>query len=460
MRFIYPFFLLTAACFLTSAKSTKMATEKPNVVLVFADDMGFECLGTYGGASYSTPNLDKLAKDGIRFENCHSMPRCAPSRAQIMTGRHNFRNYRGFNAYPRSYVGSEGFEYTFANILGNAGYATCVAGKWQMDFSKVKAAGFDEYCLHDQNKTSCYWDPTVRYHDRPTVTRTGEYGPDIFCNFLLDFIEREKDGPFLAYLSMNLPHFPWLPTPDTPGPYPESDKHVDYAAPNYKDRMGDTKYFADNVAYVDKLVGRIVAKLEELGLSENTLILFTADNGSEKAIDFSRLEDGTVVLGGKSGSRDGGSHVPLVGKWPAQVTPGTVCSDLINFSDFLPTFAEAGEGTIPEGRVLDGISFLPRLKGQKGTPRTSMFVWYQESWFSRFPNSARVWARTTRYKLYNTNEFYDVVADLNEQNNIAPGTGTPEAEKARRELAKFMRDMIPTVDKYRSEPTPQPDMPD
>ena len=395
-----------------------------NIVLIMADDLGYECLGCNGGQSYPTPNLDRMAAGGMRFEHCYAQPLCTPSRVQIMTGRYNFRNYRDF-----AYLDPE--EVTFGNILKERGYATCVAGKWQLngigkwpdwgDTNRAKHFGFDEHCL---------WQYTQRgeRYANPLIMQNGEflkgledkYGPDVFCAFVLDFMTRHRQDPFFIYYPMVLTHDPFVPTPDSPN-WKTGDRN-----------KRDNKYFADMVAYMDKIVGRILDEIEALGLAENTLVLFTGDNGTNVKIT-SRWRD-SEYPGGKGSMWDPGTHVPLIASWKKAIRPGSVCTDLVDFSDMFPTLAEATHANPPANAVLDGRSFLPQLKGDEGHPRNWIFCHYEERQSGRF-------ARDKRYKLYMDGKMYDVPADLLEQYPIE-GT-TPEAREARRRLKKVLDSMPP-----------------
>lgn len=179
------------------------AGERPNIVLIMADDMGFECVGANGGESYKTPNLDNLAVTGVRFEQCYSQPICTPSRVQIMTGIYNSRNYLRFGLLdPQAY--------TFGNLLKDAGYATCVVGKWQLDggFDAPGRFGFDEYCLWQvTRRPNRYPNPGLEVNGQEIDYKNGQYGPDIVSDYACDFIERHAGGdqPFFLYYPMILP---------------------------------------------------------------------------------------------------------------------------------------------------------------------------------------------------------------------------------------------------------------
>ena len=281
-------------------------TKKPNVVLIMADDLGYECLGVYGSASYRTPNLDRLSINGARFLNCHAQPLCTPTRVQIMTGRYNFRNYTQFGALAAG-------EKTFGHVLKEHGYATGVFGKWQLDEAggqKPREAGFDQYCLWNYLgvRGNRYGDPRLVYwddalHQEVTQDFPGQYGPDISLRNLLRFMEEsvEKEVPFFAYYPMILPHNPFKPTPVSPEW--EQGRHT-----------REPRFFGEMVEYIDLMVGQIVQRLNDLGVREHTLIIFTGDNGTNTAI-VSRMKDGREIRGGKGYHSDAGTRVPLIVNW-------------------------------------------------------------------------------------------------------------------------------------------------
>lgn len=398
--------LLLAATVSLFAEQTK----QPNIILIMADDMGYECVAANGGGPYKTPALDRLAETGMRFEHCYSQPLCTPSRVKLMTGMNNSRNYTTFGELDRGQT-------TFAHLLKKAGYATCIAGKWQLgtQADSPKHFGFDESCLwqhtrpaKDKNRDTRYPNPHLEINGKPVDYSNGEYGPDVVSDFLCDFIERHKDKPFVAYYPMILPHSPFVPTPDS-------------ADPKCRDME---KNFVEMVQHVDKVVGKIVAKLDELGLRENTLVLFTGDNGTGHGITSTL--NGKPINGGKGETTDAGTHVPLIANWSGVIPAGKVNGDLVDFSDFLPTFCDAAGVAIPEGLTIDGHSILTQLYGQSGTPREWAYCWYRRGGGGK----AAVWARTQRYKLYASGEFYDVPADPAEKSPLKNLNPDQEAVKA------------------------------
>lgn len=416
---------------LSAGDAPPAGARRPNIVLIMADDLGYECLGADGCLDYKTPVLDGLAGGGVRFTNCHSQPLCTPSRVQIMTGRYNSRNYVRFGAMDFR-------ERTFAHVLRDAGYATCIVGKWQLDYAGPKekrietvklpdAAGFDEHCLWQLRKRdSRYWDPLIEQNGQWLENTKGKYGPDIFTDYAIDFVTRKKEQPFLLYWPMCLTHDPFVHSPDA---------KADAAA------KGGKGAFKSMVEYMDKLVGKLVAHLDKLGLRENTLILFTGDNGTGRGV-VTRTKGG-VVRGAKGDTIDTGTHVPLIASWKGRDAAGRVCEDLVDFSDFLPTVVAAAGATGPKGVELDGRSFLPQVlgkPGKPGEPREWIYCYYTDK-AGKFQSRH---VRDRRYKLYGNGRLHDVQAHPLERKPIEPADDTPESAAARQRLQKAMDELAAT----------------
>jgi arylsulfatase A len=394
--------LLSLICLLIGSLSCGAEDGRPNVVLVMADDLGFEAFGCYGGTTYKTPHVDKLARQGVRFDRCYSTPLCSPSRVQLMTGRYPFRtgwiNLIGRGSAALDFLDHEK-ERTFGHVLQQAGYRTAVAGKWQLaDLSKrldhIKNSGFDEYCcwtwIYNGKPTSRYWNPTVLQNGelREDVFDT-RYGPDVFNEFVIDFIKRHRDEPFFVYYPMALPHNPPHRTPANA----ETARHRDGR------RFGKPAEFPGLVEYMDKLVGRVVTALDDLKLRDNSLILFTTDNGTHK--NYVAEVGGTKVRGGKGQVNEAGSHVPLVASWKGVTPEDSRCDDLIDFSDFLPTLVELADAKLPSEQTIDGRSFAPQLKGEHGLPRDWVYVEFERKWF----------VRDKHWKLHHDGRFFDMQRD-------------------------------------------------
>lgn len=312
---------------------------RPNVVVIFADDISAEMLREYGGR-LSLPNLERLSAEGTTFHQCHSQPNCAPSRMQLLTGRYNHRNWDRWG-YLRP------TERTFANLFRDAGYATAVSGKWQLDgdADTIRGFGFDEHALWQVSKTPSGWDNSL---DQPMLVN-GEwvkqsYAPRTSADFAHDFIERSAadERPFLLYYPTMLAHAPYHVPPGFSGP------------------ATDRRKYSYMIQFLDRLVGEIVTTLERAGALDDTILVFTADNGTPGG--FTMTTDDGVITGGKSTTKVTGSHVPLIVHAPGSPAGGAINHDLVDFSDFLPTLCDlAGIGF--DGAGLDGLSFAGRALG-------------------------------------------------------------------------------------------------
>jgi arylsulfatase A len=408
---------------------TKTPGKKPNIILIMADDMGYECLSCNGSISYNTPNLDKLAQNGIRFTQAHSQPLCTPTRVKIMTGKYNYRNYEAFG-----YLNPE--DNTFGNMLKEAGYTTCLVGKWQLngisgqkipgweDKSRPNQFGFEEYCLwqltHGKGDGERYANPLIEQNGEEMPRKKDAYGPDIFCNYILDYIKRKKDNPFFIYYPMVLTHDPFVPTPDSPE-WKNEELH-------YKN---NPKFFADMVHYTDKIIGKIWKQLQETGIEENTLLIFTGDNGTHRTI--TSQTDLGPYQGAKGNTIDAGTRVPLVIYWPEMKQKGQVFEGFIDFTDFYATFADI----IGVSDFRDGKSLLPLFKKDNYESRDILFMHYEPRWGfgNQFTNR---FARTKEYKLYLDGRFYNLSNDILEEKNILLSECSPVELKIREKLQAFL----------------------
>jgi arylsulfatase A len=393
---------LVAMGLCTSARFAKAQAEsRPNIVLIMADDMGYECVAANGGESYVTPHLDQLATEGMRFEHAHAQPICTPSRVQIMTGIYNNRNYVRFGVLDPQ-------EKTFGNLFKAAGYKTCIVGKWQLDGGLQAPArfGFDEYCLWQLNRRpGRYSNPGLEINGKQVDYTNGEYGPDIVSDYLCDFIHRNKDEPFFAWYPMILPHYPFVPTPDS----------ADYDPTVFGEKgIGKAKYFKGMVEYVDKIIGKISQTLDENGLRQNTLVIFTGDNGTHPKV--TSILNGRSYPGGKGSTTDNGTHVPFIARWPGRIQPGTTTQALVDFSDILPTIADvAGLSQQHAGWRIDGSSIWPVLNGSATDSKPYIYCWYHRDGVRK---DAAQLVRTDRFKLYSDGRFFNVGRDLLEKSPL------------------------------------------
>lgn len=391
------FIRAAAMAMVASWFSLSAAEKRPNVILIMADDFGYECVSANGGQSYSTPVLDKLAKDGVRFEHCYAQPLCTPTRVQLMTGIYNIRNYVQFG-----YLDPK--QTTFAHLFQKAGYSTCIVGKWQLGagFELPKHFGFDEYSLWQLNRRpERYKNPGLEVNGKEFDYSKGEYGPDLVNDYAIDFVTRKKDAPFFLYYPMMLTHSPHVATPDS------SDWDETAGGKRKKKDEGAkddiARHFGDMTAYMDKLIGKLIAKLDELGIRDNTLIVFTGDNGTGNGV--TSQWNGKPFAGRKADPVDAGMHVPLIVNWPALVRSGRVSGDLVDSTDFLPTICAAASIAVPDNLAIDGRSFLPQILGETATPRQWVYCWHSKD---GDPTPDAEFARNQSYKLYRDGRFFDV----------------------------------------------------
>ena len=421
-----------------------MNNKRPNIILIMSDDLGYEVINANGGTSYETPRLNNLAETGIRFENAHAQPLCTPTRIQLMTGKYNFRNYIGFGLMDPN-------EKTFGHIMSDNGYKTLISGKWQLysynppdempeernKGQKIEDAGFDEFCVwHDhqtEEKGSRYKNPIV-YQNGEYLSKEiteGNYGEDIFSDYILDFMERNIDDPFFVYFPMTLTHRPLEPTPD-------SQEFAVFDPPSNKTLGGrtweqlegwddDSKYYKDMVEYHDKTIGKIVDKLDSLGIRENTLILYLGDNGSP--IEVSSFMGDLEIPGGKGKTIDTGTHVPLICNWKSKIPASLVSTNLVDTTDFLPTIFEATGIKFPENYIIDGKSFYPQLLGEDGDPRDWIFFHFDAGGRNKRP--IQRFLRNHSWKLYEDGRMFDMKSDLNEKNAYLPENDSDESKENR-----------------------------
>ena len=457
-----------------------------NVILIMADDLGYHSLSVYGCDEFQTPNLDRLARSGMVFAHCHARAMCSPTRTVLLGGR----------TLDRASMGQVP-EHSMAELLTARGLHCGFTGKWMqrnMPWNHGFAEGLVQvnwYKYYGPHFVAFNSGGYLREHNLPTplpekmkdhslavegadalaFKLRDEYGPAVLNRFAIDFIERHKERPFFLYYPMKLPHSPALPTPDSKLTSEVKllvDEVRDLAVEDHGYSLpGGKQWRGDIVAYIDKMIGRLLAKLEEEGLRNNTLIIFTSDNGPGTD---GAVRDGIERLPGmKGGVLDGATRVPCLVSWPAEIKPGSVYDGLIDFSDFLPTFVELLGGELPAGSHINGISFAKALRGeQTAGPRRYIYIhdgWHPNpaakelyeghSWSgdpkapAGQPLTPRVdppyshikafrYVRGLRYKLYSDGRFYDLIDDLHERRPIASGQASAEAERARVELQQAL----------------------
>ncbi len=346
---------------INARESANKATDthnKPNILFILADDLGKEWISAYGAENISTPNIDELAKQGIRFDNVWSHPQCTPSRVSLITGQYPYRN--GWVNHWDAPRWGQGYldwqqNQSVARVMKDAGYATAAAGKWQVNDFRIEPEamtkhGFDDYAMWTGYETGVpasaerYWDPYI-HTKKGSKTYKGEFGEDIFSEFLLNFIEDNKEQPWFAYFAMNLPHAPYTTTPHKNKLDSKLDKHKAM------------------VEYADIILARMINRLEEMGERENTIIIWTTDNGTNKSLVGTL--NGRKVRGGKQKTTENGINSPFIVSAPGLIPKGVVSDTLIDFTDILPTFADLADTTVPKNYKLDGQSFAPYILNEQ-----------------------------------------------------------------------------------------------
>lgn len=394
---------------------------EPNIIIILADDLGVESIQSYG-SDIATPNLSRLADSGLQIENAHAMPICTPSRVRLLTGKDSSRNFEDFGHLAES-------EQTFAHLARDAGYQTLVAGKWQLGSAweptipltgaSPVAAGFQDYIVHnlvEQEVGSRYWGPTLYRNGRRERVEDRLYGSDLVNEHVLGFIEENRNRPFLIFYSMFEPHDPWVLTPDM--------AETDDVQERYRGM----------VRYMDKLIGKVIDRLDTLGLREDTLIILTSDNGAHPRIVVRR--NGVPRQGGKGTTTRAGTHVPFIVSWPG-VVPARRSSDaLVDIADIAPTVADL-VGRRLDG-PFDGLSLLSLMREPTRTVHEAIVHSYRPT--GRTP--AICYAFDARYKLYEDGRFFIASPNGDEIDPVAPADLSPSEQAGRDRLMAALAPFI------------------
>lgn len=353
------YFFLLLACSEAGKPSRDGWAQPPNILFILVDDLGPEWISSYGADSISTPHIDALAASGTSFDHFYSMPQCTPSRVSFLTGQYPFRHgWVNHWDVPRWGAGCH-FDpdrnASIARILQKRGYLTAAAGKWQINDFRVQPDameqhGFSDYCMWTGGEggnpisDERYWDPYV-HTKTGSRTYTGAFGPDLFTDFLIDFMNRHQEQPMFLYYPMVLTHTPLVTTPKLPKAETALEKHKAM------------------VKYMDHCVGRLVNALDSLGIRENTYVFFTTDNGSTRGI--TGYLDGREIPGGKASLKESGVRQSFIVSRPGAVPEGRRMITISDITDLFPTFAGIGGASLSEKDTLDGVSLLPVLHSEE-----------------------------------------------------------------------------------------------
>ncbi len=455
------FVVTIASAFFSTAKIDAAQQRRPNIVLLVADDLGYKELGCYGQKYIKTPNIDKIAKDGMRFTDFYAgAPVCAPSRCVLMTGQHLGHSYIRNNGNPKGRKkdtkDTSGLPFfpgqnpipdetvTMAEVLKAQGYKTAAIGKWGLGFEgspgDPNRQGFDlfygYYCqVHAHNHYPKYlWrnqeKVILKGNDR---TLDGEqHSQDLFTKEALSFIRESKDEPFFLFMPFIIPHLSMQTTEKWRNQYKDVIPEAEHKHRGYLKHPLPRAGYAGMVSQMDDCVGQIQKLLAELKLTDDTLVIFTSDNGPTYGrlggSDSDFFESAGIFRGLKGSVYEGGIRVPLVASWPGHIAPGSESNLPSAFYDLLPTLANVAEGKTPA--KIDGISFLPTLLGQKDQQKHECLYWefpgYGGQLAVRYGDWKGVWQGLSK-KPDNKMELYNLRTDPGEKENVA--AANPEIVK-------------------------------
>jgi arylsulfatase A-like enzyme len=439
------FFLLNFVCFFCNAQEkTAIIKSKPNIIYILADDLGYGDLGCYGQEKFATPNIDKLAQEGILFTQHYSgAPVCAPSRSALLTGLHTghtvIRGNKGVK--PEGEYPLPKSTFTIAEMLKTKGYSTGVFGKWGLGFPGSEGdplhQGFDTFYGYNSQALAHHYYPNHLWDNEKKViftenegTNNVQYAPDLIHQKALSFIDMHQKESFFLYYASPLPHAELV------APKVYMDKFVgkfnpekEYKAKPNSEGLRKGEYasqpqshaaFAAMVTLLDDQVGEIVAKIKELGLEDNTIIIFSSDNGphQEGGADPNYFDSNGPLRGYKRDLYEGGIRVPMIAKWKGKIAEGSKTNHISAFWDVMPTLAELANTNIKS--TIDGLSFLSTLLN-KGKQKKHKYLYWE---FHELGGRQAV--RYGNWKLiqYNVNnkgqyELYELEKDRSESTNIA-----------------------------------------
>lgn len=456
MKSILHVILLVGITSLSSCKDQKnlsqkeevsdLNTSKPNIIYILADDLGYGDLSCYGQKKFTTPNIDKLASQGMLFTQHYSGSTvCAPSRSALMTGMHTghtpVRGNKEVKPEGQHPIPAETF--TLAEALKKEGYATGAFGKWGLGYPHSEGdptnQGFDTFFGYNCQRFGHNYYPRHLWSNKDSIvlhenagTEKGIYAPELIHQKTLDFMETNKEQPFFLYVPTIIPHAelvaPEKKIEEFRGKLPPEEPYVgvddgpDYREGPYGSQKEPHATFAAMIATLDDQVGDIIAKVESLGLTDNTIIIFTSDNGphTEGGADPEFFNSNGPLRGTKRDLYEGGIRVPMIVKWPNSVTAGSKTDHVSAFWDIYPTFMAITGGEPPQNT--DGISFLPTLQEANNQIQHDYLYWEFHEKGGRQAIRKGKWKAVKYDVLENNNapiELYDLSSDLGETTNLA-----------------------------------------
>lgn len=341
-------------------------SQLPNFVLFLADDLGYGDLSCYGSAGIQTPNLDRMAEQGVKLEEFYAFPTCTPSRAALLTGRYPLRSGLTRVLAPREHFGIPDSEITLGQALESRGYATACIGKWHLgDMLRYgpNRHGFEYfYGLHysnDMTLRAVDWPPLRLYRNEQIIESPARQDTltQRYTQQAIQFIDRNKASPFFLYLAYTMPHVPLA------------------ASAGFRGKSPDGLY-GDAVEEIDWSVGQVLAALKARGLDQNTLAVFTSDNGPAIRTEFVKHAGSAGPFrGGKGTTWEGGTRVPCIARWPGHISAGVDRKGIASLVDIFPTFVEIAGGTLPRDRVIDGKSLVDFMEDKEPSPDNEFFYY-------------------------------------------------------------------------------------
>jgi len=466
LKFLFIGLLIVPTLYACKKKASEKTynQQKPNIVFILADDLGYGDLSCYGQQNFQTPNLDKMAAGGMRFTQHYSGTTvCAPSRSSLMTGQHTGHTpIRGNKEWqPEGQWPMKAEAVTVAEILKQAGYTTGAFGKWGLGFVGTEGdpnqQGFDEfYGYNCQRLAHNYypghlWDNNLKVEiPENSGDKFGVYAPKLIHERALQFIEKNKDKPFFLFYPNIIPHAELLLPEENLAEYrgkfqPENAfKGVEHGDKSFREGGYGTQpeshaAFAAMVTLLDKQVGEILGKLKELGLEKNTLVIFSSDNGPHKegGADPDYFDSNGPLKGYKRDLYEGGIRVPMIAFWEGKIVAGSTSEHISAFWDFLPTVAEIAGVKTPEN--IDGISYLPELLGKEQKQHEYLYWEFHELGGRQAVRKGN-W-KLVSYQVFDptktTIELFNLADDIGEENNVAEKH--PEIVKELSEMMKTAR---------------------
>jgi len=391
--------------------------ERPNIILIMADDLGYGDLGCFGNKEIQTPFLDSMASEGLKFTDFHSNGSvCSPTRAALLTGRYQQRSGLEGVIYAEGETRQTGLdvkELTIADYMKSEGYATGVVGKWHLgyhidynpiyhgfDFFRGYVSGNVDYHSHLDGAGIPDW-----WHDLEKTKEKG-YVTDLITKYSVEFIEKNKDRPFFLYVAHEAPHYPFQGRKD------RADRRLGMDFEDHGSRKDKKGAYKEMIEVMDEGIGQIFEKLETLGLKENTLVIFCSDNGGLKEV-----ANNGILNGAKGSLLEGGHRVPAIARWPGYILPGSVTNQTILSMDFFPTFVNLVKSEEKQNLGFDGIDITRLLIEEKALSDRTLFWKYRDQKVARNGEWKLLIDKDTAY-------LYNLEADISEQIDLADMEGS------------------------------------